>query len=157
MEEDPFQQVKDRLTQALITGNFALYRSVISLPFQVEPRDGKPYVLHSETALEEDFLLYHKVINLHRITDIVREVKHMMKLQEDWVEVTVETNLLSHADRVVGPFKTQFVLRKTPDQWRIASIRSSLGHINWTMGRAEITDQKVFKLNGHPDLPDTET
>lgn len=76
------------------------------------------------------------------VTDIVRRVLAIHKIEDDWMDVTVETNMLRNALRLVDPFKTQFVLRPSDGEWRIAIIRSSLGHINWTLGRADIIDER---------------
>ena len=151
-----FEELGERLTRALVGGDFALYRSVIRLPMSNEPRDEKPYVLRTETDLEEDFRLYCNAMRLNKVQDIHREVLAAARIDKDWYEVTVRTNLLGPTGRVVEPFVTQFILRPDEDDWRIAGIRSDLGHINWTLGRAMISADGTFVLaDSAPHNPKT--
>lgn len=133
-----FNDLGDRLTKSLIAGDFSLYRTVMWLPLRIEPRDGAPYTMTTEDALEKDFEMYHRNIKLHHVNDIFRQVLSVAKLAEDWVEVTSEVNLLRNAERVVAPFVTQHVMRLRGDLWRFSIVRSSIGHINWTLGQARI-------------------
>lgn len=140
MDEAGFERIGERITRGLVQGDFDCYRSAFHLPLRVEPRKGDPYELADDTALRDDWQLYRDAIVIQGVTDIVREVLLIVDLEPDWIEVTVKTNMVKHAQRVVDPFKTQFVLRPADGEWRITVIRSSLGHINWTLGRAEIED-----------------
>ncbi len=139
-----FIDISERLTRALVTGDFDLYRSVIALPLRIEPRAGKPYDLDTRDHLECDFNLYHQSIRTHGVTDIYREVRAITQPAPDRVEIACITHILARANRIVDPFDTLIVLRPVlpdlPPDWRITRIQSSEGHINWTLGRATITD-----------------
>jgi len=138
MPKSSFNAISERLTKALLTGDFDLYQTVMQVPLRVEPRKGQPYELLTIADLEKDFRLYCASLQAQGVTDIFREKKQLVLLEDDWVEVTFVTNILRNAERVVEPFKSQFVLRPREGEWRIAEIRSSLGHINWTLGTAAI-------------------
>ena len=142
MDTATFEQIAERITRGLLDGKFDLYRSAVHLPLRVEPRGGVPYVLADDDALRADWQLYRDAILIQGVTDLVREVLAITEIETDWIEVTVETNMLRHAQRIVDPFKTQFVLRPCDDGWRIAILRSSLGHIHWTLGRADIVNDR---------------
>jgi len=137
-------RVFEHLTKALITGDFDLYRSVIRLPVRVEPRDGQPYELHCDADLETDFNLYRDSIALHGVTDIYRRILHQEATEQGQQIVTVETHLLEHANRIVPPFETRLTFFRHADGWRIGLVQSSLGHINWTLGKAKITPDGEF-------------
>lgn len=148
MHDVIFAELAEKITAALLSGDFALYESALLLPLRVEPRSGEPYTLHDRGALRKDFELYANSIRLQNVTDIYRPVVGIVELDPDWVEVTVETHILRGGERVVDPFKTQFVLRTKDGEWRIATIRSSLGHINWTLGKSEIENNVFRPRNG---------
>ncbi|MFD1507903.1 hypothetical protein [Lacimonas salitolerans] len=142
MDQAGFEQIAERITSGLLEGKYDTYRSAFLLPLRVEPRGGVPYVLADDDALRKDWQLYRDAILIQGVTDIVREVLGIAEIEPDRIEVTVETNMLRHAQRIVDPFKTQFVLQPEGAEWRIAILRSSLGHINWTLGRADIVDDR---------------
>lgn len=133
-----FAKLGQRLTDGLIGDDFDIYRSVFCLPLWIESRNGTPYEIETEEDLRQDMALYVAAIQIHRITDISRDIISVVELASDWVEVTTLTTFLSHGTLAVEPFRTQFVLRLTTDGWRIGAIRSTLGHINWTLGRGTI-------------------
>lgn len=140
-----FAKLSEKLTGGLIGNDFPLYRSVFTLPVRIEPRDGEPYALDTEDALRKDMDLYVSAMQIHRITDISRDIITVIELASDWVEVTTVNTFFSHGKLAVEPFRSQFVLRDTEEGWRIGLVRSSLGHINWTLGRATI-EQNAFRL-----------
>jgi len=145
LDTSAFQAIGDRLTSALISGDFGLYRSLMILPLRVTPRDGEPYTMHSDDALREDFDLYHKIITMHGVTDIFRDVQRVDLVAPDRAVVTLMTHILQRANRLVDPFAARFHLRCQGDDWRITEIESSDGHINWTLGRASVSDSGQFK------------
>lgn len=147
MDTAAFEHIAERITRGLLDGKFDLYRSAFHLPLRVEPRGDIPYVLADEDALRADWQLYRDAILIQGVTDLVRRVLVITKIDPDWIEVAAETNMLRHAQRIVDPFKTQFVLRPVGGDWRIAIVRSSLGHINWTLGRADIVDDRFHNTN----------
>lgn len=128
--------VGERLTKALVTGDFDIYRQVMDLPITIEPRGGEPVTLTDIDALQADFDLYRMAIKARRITDIYREIKEINQTEEGHFEVVCDLHILSHAERVVEPFESKMTLRKVGDDWRFCHIRSSLRHIQWTRGEA---------------------
>lgn len=133
-----FSALAEKITQALIGNNFELYRSIIRLPLRVVPRDGEPYVLETVADLESNFDMYCAVIKTNNITDIFRHPISITQVDEDWVEVTVETHLMSKAERIIDPFCNQFVLRPHQGEWKISTIRSSLAQLNWALGKSKV-------------------
>lgn len=140
-----FTAVGETLTGALIDRDFPAYRSIFHLPTTVVPRDGAAYTIETDEALRADFELYAQMIALHHVTDIFRVILSQTQTATDRMVVTTQVEMLSHANRVVEPFRTVFSLRHEPDLgWRIERIESSIGHINWTLGRAKITPSRTF-------------
>ncbi|MAC80120.1 MAG: hypothetical protein CML66_18875 [Rhodobacteraceae bacterium] len=161
MTPDEFTIIERNLTRALVSGDYDLYRSLVHLPITIVPRGGEVHEIRTDAELREDFDLYVRALAAQRVSDIYRRVLGMSQMEEDWVEVTVETHLLGLSGRLVDPFHTQFVLRPYDGIWRIVLIRSSFGHLRWARGLARITDQGRFEdfhegdrsLTGRPLTP----
>lgn len=140
MSARDFRTLSERLTQALLQGDFDLYQQVMTLPLRIEPRGGKPYVLETEDALREDFELYVQVNKLHGVTDMVRDILEIETPDQTKMNVTCLVNLLCGTGRAVDPFQSTMRLRRLPEGWRVYRIESVLGHINWTLGKGGIED-----------------
>jgi hypothetical protein len=144
IERPDYLKVAERLTKALITGDFELYARVVMLPMRINPVNDRPYVLRTMEALQTDFDLYHQANVVHHVTDIYRQVRAIRTIGDGAAAVDVWTELLSHAERIVDPFQATHHLRQTPEGWRIYQIDSTPGHINWTLRRAGISRDGKF-------------
>jgi hypothetical protein len=138
------QSIGDRLTTALISGRFDLYRALMQLPLRVVPKDGTAYVLETEPALEDDFNQYHAVLKAHGVTDIFRQFRSSEPEGPDGMVLVATTHIMANAQRIVDPFETRFHVLAYRDDWLIREIESSEGHIKWTLGRAEILPEGQF-------------
>ena len=145
MPERAFQELGELLTKALISGDFALYRSILTLPMKFTPKDGASYVLTDAAALRDDFDLYVSIIKLHGVTDIYRQVVGIDPVDTDRVAVRMVTHILVRANLLAEPFSSRMLMQNGPDGWRITEIESSEGHLNWTLGRAEISAGGQFE------------
>ena len=137
MDAKGFEDIGNRLTTALLTGDLALYLQLIRLPLRIEAAGAYAYDLTDEAAVAEDMGLYHDVLTLHGVTDIDREVMGF-RPEGEGVNVTCRVNIVAKAHRVVEPFRTDMLLVPAPGGWRIARIASQPGHIDWTLGQASI-------------------
>jgi hypothetical protein len=145
MAQRAFADIGDQLTKSLIAGDFALYQSLMVLPLRISPRGTRPYVLETEAALRSDFDLYHANIRAHGVTDIFRQVLGFAQSASDQAQLRCLTHILVQAHRIVNPFETVFHLRLQGEDWRISEIESSEGHINWSLGQADISAEGSFK------------
>lgn len=128
------------MTKALLEADFERYRSVVGLPLKTSPRGGEPYTLETPAALKKDFDLYCDIAKLHRVTDLYRENIEASKTGKDEITASFKLHILCGARQLVQPFTSVHVLKSMPEGWRIRQIISALGHVNWTLGRAEIAD-----------------
>ena len=137
MDAKGFEDIGNRLTTALLSGDLELYLQLIALPLRIEASGAYAYDLTDQAAVAEDLRLYHDVLTLHGVTDIDREVLDL-RPEGAGVNVTCRVNIVAHAHRVVDPFRTDMLLVPAPGGWRIARITSQPGHIDWTLGQAKI-------------------
>ena len=154
MAERAFQELGELLTKALISGDFALYRSILTLPMKFTPKDGQSYILLDEAALSEDFDLYVSIIRVHGVTDIYRQFLGCDPVGEGTIIVRVMTHILVRANLLVDPFPTRMVVQEAADGWRIVEIESSEGHLNWALGRASVSPLGAFETRGGVDGED---
>ena len=145
MPERAFTGLAELLTKSLISGDFDLYLSILTLPMKFTPRDGASYVLADEAALREDFDLYVAIIRLHGVTDIYRQVLGFDQIDDAHVVARVMVHILARANLLASPFESRITMKRAGDGWRIAEIESSEGHLNWTLGRAVLTPEGQFQ------------
>lgn len=145
MPAGPFLELGERLTRALLTGDFALYRHSLTLPVKFIAQTGGAYELASETALKEDFDLYVGVLKLHGVTDIYRQLRRLDATSADATCIYWTTHILARANLLTEPFPTRMLVRLGAEGWRIAEIESSEGHLNWTQGKARLTREGRFE------------
>jgi hypothetical protein len=140
-----FQAIGDALTQALVSGDFALYQSLISLPLKVTSRDAATYTIKTQDGLRADFDLYHRAILIQGVTDIFRDFQEVILVGPGLVAVKFTTHILQRANRVVDPFSSAFHLERQGKIWRITAIESAEAHISWTLGQASVTPAGQFE------------
>jgi hypothetical protein len=138
MTVEAFTAIGDRLTAALMTGDFSIYLQVMSLPLQVEPYGSPVYVLSSEAELKQDFDLYVAALRAAGITDIWREVRAVAGLDNGSVRVQCRVHLMAHAHRVSEPFASEMWLVQRGGSFQIAKIIATVAHIDWTLGKAPL-------------------
>lgn len=136
MAERAFQDIGERLTIALLSGDFGLYRDLIALPITITPRGASAYVVDDEGCLREDFDQYHLVLKTNAVTDIFRDLQEVTPAGPGRVVVRVITHIMEHANRVADPFETRFFLSDQGGTWRITAIESAPAHLRWALGQA---------------------
>ena len=140
MVQQAFGAIGESLTRALLGGDFARFASLFALPCKMTPRGDLSYVIQTEPELRTDFELYRGNLLGRGVTDIFRQILEFTLIDPQHVRVRVLTHIMVRAQRIVEPFETHFFLCEQPEGWRIYQIESSGGHINWSLGRAEIRD-----------------
>ncbi len=133
-----FAALGERQAQALLSGDFAVYASVMALPLRIIPRDDDAYVLHTEAELHADFQLYHDSLKGRGVTDIFRQVVAFTVIDPSHLKVRCKTHIMVQAQRIVDPFDTEFLLVAQSDGWLIAEVRNARGHSRFGLGLSEI-------------------
>lgn len=144
MPAEAFGDLGELMTKALVGGGFADYAKVMHLPLTIVPIGEPAYVLRDEAALRRDFDLYHSVLKLHGVTDIFREVLGVHDEGNGLHRVQCRVHILAHANRIAEPFGSEMFIGKATGHWKISEIRSTAGHIGWTLGQAEIGPTRDF-------------
>ena len=130
MQGRAIQDLTQALTKALPTGDFALYRSILTLRMWFAPTNGKADVLCDEAALRADFDLYVTILKQHGVTDIYRKLQNDEPGVEGEAVVRWLTHILVRANLLANSFERLMRLRWNENGWRIAEIESTRGHLN---------------------------
>ncbi len=138
MPRQVFAALGETLTQSLLSGDFAAYASVMALPLRITPRGDPAYVLQTEDELRADFQLYHDNLKGRGVTDIFRHVVEITVVGASHLRVRCNVHIMVHAQRIVDPFETRFLLVERLDGWLISEIESVRGHIRFSLGLSEI-------------------
>lgn len=126
-----FQVFLNRLNQVLLTGDYEGWRNALQLPVSLIYRNGTTYV-QTEDELRADFALYQQEFRIHRVDDLVRQVKTATFLNDDQMLGTYRTYILRGAELVVDPYDSSMTLQRGADgRWRVTSVLNALGHLNW--------------------------
>jgi hypothetical protein len=157
MPRHVFAALGETLTQSLLSGDFAGYASVMSLPLRITPRGDPAYVLQTEDALRADFQLYHDNLKGRGVTDIFRHVAEITVVGATHLRVRCNVHIMVHAQRIVDPFETWFLLVEQPDGWLICEIESARGHIRFSLGLSEIRGGAFTPKLGEAGGEDGET
>lgn len=152
-----FAALGETLTQSLLSGDFAGYASVMSLPLRITPRGDVAYVLHSEDELRADFQLYHDNLKGRGVTDIFRHIVEITVVDASHLRVRCKVHIMVHAQRIVDPFETRFLLVERREGWLISEIESVRGHIRFSLGLSEIKDGTFTPKLGDAGGDDGET
>lgn len=152
-----FAAVGETLTRALLDGDFPAYAGVMALPLTITPRGDTPYVLHTLADLQADFQLYHDNLKGRGVTDIFRHINEITVLDDAHLRVRCTVHIMVHAQRIVDPFETWFVLVEAAQGWLISEIDSVRGHIRFSLGLSEIKDGAFTPLSDAAGGNDDET
>ena len=152
-----FAALGERLTRALLDGDFPAYASVMALPLKITPRGDAAYVLHNLDELHADFQLYHANLTGRGVTDIFRQINEITVLDQAQLRVRCTTHIMVGAQRIVDPFSSHFVLVERPEGWLIAEIESARGHIRFSLGLSEIKGGAFTPVPGAKGESDDET
>ena len=139
-----FSDMGDTLTQALVSGDFALYRNVMQLPLTIVPKDEPAHVLADDAALRRDFELHHQVLKLHDVTDIFREVRGVVDEGAGVHRIQCRVHVMARANRIAEPFQSEMLIRLDGGAWSFIEIRSVAGHIDWTLGKGDLGPSRDF-------------
>lgn len=138
MTIEDFAAIGDKLTAALISGDFGQYTLIMALPLQVEPYGASAYVLETEAALAKDFQLYVAALRSAGITDIWREVRSVQRREDGTACIHCRVHLMAHAHRVTEPFASEMWLRPQGGSFRITKIIAAAAHIDFTLGKTSL-------------------
>lgn len=126
MKLDEFQIFIDRLSQAFVTGEYALWRDAVRLPLSRVTHSG---IITCETLqeLEDDFEIYHAKFQELGVTKVVRRALTIDSTAPDQSMATYDTELYSGSELVTKPYNSSMLLeRGTDGTWFCTSVMNAL-------------------------------
>lgn len=130
--QDILQRIVDDVGAATLAGDWDGYAGHVLLPFTLQTGRAT-MVIETEDDLRAGFAMFHEMIVVQKVTDLIRIVETAEFTGPDAIEGSYVSHLLSHAHRVVPPFRSTMLLRNVDGHWRIPRITNSLNNESWPL------------------------
>jgi hypothetical protein len=133
-----FQTYLDEMSAFVMAGDFDAYAQRVSLPFHMLTENAS-FVIATRDDLQAGFDDFTQTLRLQHVTDLVRLAEGAVLLGEALIAGRYITHILSNANRVVPPFRSQMILRRQGETWRAASIANALTNDQWPLRVPEVS------------------
>lgn len=134
------QEYLDEMGRHVLAADFDAYVSRICLPFHLLTAAAN-MVITTEAELRAGFDTFDIMLKAQRVTDYIRLAAHAMFVEDGLISGHYTTHFLSHSQRIVPPFPSQMVLRRTSaGVWQAASITNGLKASSWPVYSVQSTE-----------------
>lgn len=107
-----------RTGDSLLAGDFEEFACHFRLPALIETFEGKS-ILETENDLRTVFCGAHEYYARHNLEDLYRNCVEANYRDDDTIESTHETRLISHGVLIIPPFPVFSILRRFDRAWKI--------------------------------------
>jgi ketosteroid isomerase-like protein len=127
----------DDVGRAVLAGDYDTYLRHVVLPFaNVNPV--ATLIVTTEAELRTGFDVFVDMLRHQRVTDYIRLVSEAHTIGEAMIAGSYVTNILANGQRVVPPFTSTVVLRRSGDgHWQAATIANPLAATAWPIHRVQ--------------------
>lgn len=133
------QTYLDRMSDAVMTGDFDGYVAGVILPFHLITSDSS-FVVTSAAGLRDGFDGFRGVLASQNVTQYIRLVATATLLDERLISGHYTTHIISSAQRIVAPFPSQIVLRHDDGTgWRGALITNGIKNASWPLHHVQVS------------------
>ena len=131
------QDYLDWMGAAVMAGDYPTYRRGVAMPFNLVT-DAATLTIETEDQLRSGFDTYCQMLQVNRVTDLVRIAERAEALSDLLITGCYDTNILSDAKRIVPQLRSQMTLRCGEDGWRAVSISSGIANPRWPIDRPRL-------------------
>ena len=125
-----FQTWLDAASAAFITDRFDDYRQLVTLPLEMTS-DHSTVVMSTDDMLRQVFDQYLDLMRSQHATDLIRTARDARFDAEDTVVGTYRTDILRQGQRIMDPFLSSLMLRRSAGVWRATHLTSGLPQAHW--------------------------
>ncbi len=125
-----FQTLLDRISEAFILPDYALWRDSIELPFSLITKEG-PITLRTDAELRQNYEFYMQACAVMKLDRIYRTPISLEDCGDGTWIGTYRTYLLSRGIQATAPFVSSGLLRATPEGPLLLSILHARGYHDW--------------------------
>ena len=139
---DIFQVYLDAVSLAVMTDDWATYRSAVHLPCHIVSHDENKVVV-TEDDLRAIFDQFRQTLKYHKVTEYIRLVEAATQLDAWLISGSYVTHLLAAGQRIIPPFRSQMTLRLIGGRWRAVSSTNSIANSRWPLVRLALDADKT--------------
>jgi len=127
---DVFQKHLDDVSDALMTGNFEKYMSLVANPMVVITEIATT-VITKEEQFRFGFDHYSGMLRTECATDLIRLASSVTEYGPNLITGRLETHILRSGQRLYGPFASAMTLVRKERRWLINSVVSPVHAEKW--------------------------
>ena len=124
------QDYLDRLSTAVLEGDFDTYADGVALPFTLVTAQ-KALVIDTSQDLQDGFDAYHNMLKSQNATDMIRIVERAERRSETQIAGRYSTNILAVGNRIFDPFQSDMILENQAGDWRAIWISNDMRDARW--------------------------
>lgn len=132
----------DRMSDATINADWETYRTGVDLPLTYVT-EGTNVTIATEEELRLGLDAFVATLRGQRVTDYIRIARAAEFVSPHLIAGGYETELLSHGNRVVAPYRSRVILRGKDGVWRAASVVNGLANTKWPLLTPEVPADSV--------------
>ncbi|MEM8578068.1 MAG: hypothetical protein AAGF60_09480 [Pseudomonadota bacterium] len=125
------RDLMERVSNAFTQNDLAAWRDCVALPFTLITRHG-PETFTTDAAIQADFEMYQRDIDVNGITDIIRSPISTQMVGRDRMIGVYTTHILRGNEQVVPSWRAGIILQNMDGAWRARSVLRAIGHHNWS-------------------------
>lgn len=136
------QAYLDEVSAAVLTNDWETYRKSILLPCAVISHE-ETKVVATEEELRAGFDEFRRTLRILRVTDYIRLVDQVIRLDEDLISGSYISHVIAGAQRILTPFHSTMTLRQVGGRWCAVSVTNGLANSRWPLlQRGKSVDQE---------------
>lgn len=127
---DVFQKHLDHASEALMTGDFDRYMTMVDNPLVVITEKATTIVTTPE-QFRFGFDSYSGMLRNAKATNLIRLAHAVSEYGPNLITGRLETHILRSGQRIYGPFQSTMSLKRKGDVWLLNSVISPVHAENW--------------------------
>lgn len=139
---DVFQKHLDDMSDALMTGDFEKYMSLVENPMVVITEVATT-IIAKEEQFRFGFDHYAGMLRTERATNLIRLASSVTEYGPNLITGKLETHILRSGQRLYGPFPSAMTLVRRGNRWLINSVVSPVHAEKWPINKQRNGDELV--------------
>lgn len=137
---DLYQQALNRVSEAVLAGDFDRYADQIDLPYLIQTETAQLLVATRE-ELRPTFLALHETLVAQGVTHYERVARTADHVDRDRIEGWHHTHLIAHGERLNLPHSSRHAIVRRGDRWLFSEAQYRIKADTWPVTRAVIEEQ----------------
>jgi hypothetical protein len=148
---DIYQNELNRVSQAILAGDFDSYADRIDLPYLIHTLNARLLVA-TRDDLRSTFQALHEALREQGVTHYERVARGADFVHRDRIEGWHQTHLISRGARVNYPHVSRHAIVRRGDAWLFSEAHYQITADRWPVTKATLLDQFGIRESevGHP-------